>query len=516
MSTEIQDFAELLRGLKERSGLSYGALAGKLHMSTSTVHRYCNGDAIPHDYAPVERFARLCRASADELVELHRKWILADEAKRRRATTGAADAAGGAGGADADGASRPAAAGPAASTGAPAPAPTSASVPTSAPVPAPAEGAVSDGGSGGGPSSGNASSGTPSTGNPSSGTSSSGIPSAGNPSSGNPVSTASAPERRRLRRPTRIALAAAAVVALAVPTTLLVGRMSGSWGDDTVAAGHAGEPAGPQHTDASRSASAPTPSGSSADRSGSPSPFGTTSSPSKGATAGTGKRGGTADTTGGGSGSQGSTGTGVPLAVNIRPDIWEGQCGQIYLLDRKPDKVPPPPYEQDARNWARALGAVPGGTKRVDLVAQGKEQVPVVLQAMHVRVVGRSPTPAWPAYSMREGCGGGVAVSTYEINLDAPRPLFRAVATERAGEPDLPAAPLPLKTSVDDPVVLEVVAMSRVYDVRWYLELEWVSGDRHGTMRIDDNGKPFRTTGIQDRPLYDYWDEKGEWEVRTY
>lgn len=85
MGTEIQDFAALLRSLKERSGLSYGALAQKLHMSTSTIHRYCNGEAVPHDYAPVERFARVCRAPSDELVALHRQWILADEAKRRGA-----------------------------------------------------------------------------------------------------------------------------------------------------------------------------------------------------------------------------------------------------------------------------------------------------------------------------------------------------------------------------------------------------------------------------------------------
>lgn len=39
-------FAELLRGLKDRSGLSYGALAKRLHMSTSTLHRYCNGSAV--------------------------------------------------------------------------------------------------------------------------------------------------------------------------------------------------------------------------------------------------------------------------------------------------------------------------------------------------------------------------------------------------------------------------------------------------------------------------------------
>ncbi|MGH1554765.1 hypothetical protein ACRAWF_31095 [Streptomyces sp. L7] len=52
-------------------------------MSTSTLHRYCNGDAVPTEYAPVERFARLCKATPDELVEAHRRWILADGARQR-------------------------------------------------------------------------------------------------------------------------------------------------------------------------------------------------------------------------------------------------------------------------------------------------------------------------------------------------------------------------------------------------------------------------------------------------
>ncbi|MGW7309592.1 helix-turn-helix domain-containing protein [Streptomyces sp. NPDC054835] len=76
-------FAELMRGLKERSGVSYGALAKRLHVSTSTLHRYCNGDAVPTEFAPVERLGRLCGAGREELVELHRAWILADEARRR-------------------------------------------------------------------------------------------------------------------------------------------------------------------------------------------------------------------------------------------------------------------------------------------------------------------------------------------------------------------------------------------------------------------------------------------------
>ena len=82
--TAAADFAALLGELKERSGLSYGVLAKRLHMSTSTLHRYCNGDAVPADYAPVERLARLCKASPEELVQLHRRWVLADAGRGRK------------------------------------------------------------------------------------------------------------------------------------------------------------------------------------------------------------------------------------------------------------------------------------------------------------------------------------------------------------------------------------------------------------------------------------------------
>ncbi|MFI5645210.1 helix-turn-helix domain-containing protein [Kitasatospora sp. NPDC051705] len=83
-AAETAEFARLLSELKARSGLSYGTLAKRLHTSTSTLHRYCNGTALPNEYVSAERFARVCRATPDELVELHRSWILADAARSRR------------------------------------------------------------------------------------------------------------------------------------------------------------------------------------------------------------------------------------------------------------------------------------------------------------------------------------------------------------------------------------------------------------------------------------------------
>ena len=83
--TAAQDLAAALRELKDRSGLSFGALAQKLHVGTSTLHRYCAGEAVPVEFAVVDRFGRLCGATPDELVALHRTWLLADAARTRGA-----------------------------------------------------------------------------------------------------------------------------------------------------------------------------------------------------------------------------------------------------------------------------------------------------------------------------------------------------------------------------------------------------------------------------------------------
>lgn len=80
---EVAQFAALLARLKERTDRSYGQLARRLNMNTSTLHRYCAGETVPVDFAPVERFAALCGATPEERHELHRRWLLAVAARQR-------------------------------------------------------------------------------------------------------------------------------------------------------------------------------------------------------------------------------------------------------------------------------------------------------------------------------------------------------------------------------------------------------------------------------------------------
>ncbi|MFD7569821.1 helix-turn-helix domain-containing protein [Streptomyces sp. NPDC059810] len=386
------EFAALLGQLKERSGLSYGTLGKRLHMSASTLHRYVNGDAVPVDYAPVERLARLCRATPDELVELHRLWVRADVLRGRKAVE------------------------PTPTERAPEPteqAPDSPSVAAPPPVAAPTAPASA-------------------------------------------VTDPPPPRRRRIRR--TAVVVGAAVVATAAAVALALNLPGGEVPEKDRAGG------------AAASSGAPGRSG-----------------PSEG----------------------GATGSAFAPTVVTAPHTWEGPCTQHYLIDREPEQVPPPPTEQDAPGWIAALDAVPGGDQLLRLTVQGTGRQTVVLEALHVRVVTKKAPVAWNDYVMGVGCGGEVSTKAFAVDLDAGRPTAVPVGGQRT---------FSYKTSESDPVIFNVAARAQAHDVTWYLELAWSSGDEHGTLRIDDDGRPFRTSGNLARPAYAYplgWTEWIDNDVDT-
>ncbi|MEU8762029.1 helix-turn-helix transcriptional regulator [Streptomyces sp. NPDC048659] len=204
--------------------------------------------------------------------------------------------------------------------------------------------------------------------------------------------------------------------------------------------------------------------------------------------------------------------TPLPLTWTVASDLWQNGCGHTYLVDRTP---PPPPEPADARRWAAARGAVDGGETLVRVSVQGKGAAAVVLQALHVRVVDRGTPPSWAAYRMDGGCGGAVTPRRFEVDLDRPRPVARSLdgydASGQEGR-TLPAVSFPYAVSVTDPEELLVSARTAGCDCRWYLELEWSSEGRRGTVRIgDESGAPFRTSGAAGRPSYTYDSTRRTW-----
>ncbi|MEU9702177.1 helix-turn-helix transcriptional regulator [Streptomyces sp. NPDC047981] len=447
VATETEGFAEFVRGLKERSGLSYGVLAKKLHTSTSTLHRYCNGDAVPAEFAPVERLGRLCGATRPELIELHRLWILADEARRRRASLPAADAPDAAAGAAAGAASGASEAGETV-------APEVGEVEMAAE--AEAEAVV--------------------------------VGPREHGESGEAV-------RARSRKRLRVVLAAAAVVALAVPVAYGIGRsVTGDDGAGRNAAGPSDVPGGSVVSSGGPSAATSAPTTASASPSATASRLSSASA--------TASRAPVAPTR--------VSAADAPLSVGISSYNWAGPCQQHYLIGRPPEQVPPPPPPQDARRWATALGGVDGGHMNLELTATGRTDAAVVINALHVRVVERAEPLAGNAYFMGDGCGGGVTPQTFDIDLDESAPYAKPVAG-LDGERRVPAKDFPYKVSTTDPQVLNLDVHTESHVAAWYLELDWSSGEQHGTIRVDDGGKPFRTTAVEGRTTYDYRHDPGQW-----
>ncbi|MEU6468472.1 helix-turn-helix transcriptional regulator [Streptomyces massasporeus] len=452
-------FAALLGELKERSGLSYGVLAKRLHMSTSTLHRYCNGDAVPTDYAPVERLARLCKASPEELVELHRRWVLADAGRVRKGSGGSGS-------------------GPSevASSGVASPEVPPTDVP-------PTDGSPTD--------------------VTSTGVTSTDVTAAEAASAEAGVPAPSEPAgRSRPRRALLVGLAAAVVLggvglAMAVPSG--GSDDEGRRGAAAVSGGGGGQEGKDTAGSVSPSAGSPSPGsedkGEGRGKDGKGKGKGPAASPTS-ASPGTGTGTGTGAGTGG-TGRDDAPAS-APLTVDTEPHAWESPCSQRYLIDLPPGRVGPPPPEQDAPGWVAANGAVPSGEQFLKLTVQGKGQETVVVKRLTVRMAGKRAPLAWNDYAMGYpgvGCGGGVPTRFFTVALDAARP---GVVPE-AGHADFP-----FKVSESDPEVYYIRADASAYDVRWYLELAWSSGDRTGTLTVDDHGRPFRTSGNNGRPAYEF------------
>nr|WP_308429815.1 hypothetical protein [Streptomyces ruber] len=218
-----------------------------------------------------------------------------------------------------------------------------------------------------------------------------------------------------------------------------------------------------------------------------------------------------ADATGPAEGEEqgGDTASGPPLTVHTQPYSWESPCDARYLVDAPPSEVGPPPVEGNAAAWVRAEGAVTSGKQFIILTVQGTGPETVVVENISVRIAAKRSPLAWNDYAMAfpgAGCGGGVQTRTFNVALDAVRPGV---------EPEAGSDDFPYKVSESDPEVYYIRADASAYDVSWYLVLKWSSGSRQGTLVVDDEGRPFRTSGNNGRPAYEHpldgsgWVEEG-------
>ncbi|WP_314412367.1 helix-turn-helix domain-containing protein [Streptomyces kroppenstedtii] len=432
---DVEEFAALLRRLKARTDRSYGALARRVNMNTSTLHRYCAGDAVPLDFAPVERFAALCGATPEERLELHRRWILAVAARQRPRTPG----------------------------------------PSEAPATDTAEEAAAE-----------ATEDTAADGD-------------AQPSEAVPA-LAARPRPSWYRRRITVTVAAASALLLTLGS---LSALSGDRSSDDASGSVRPSPTTATSDARHRASTSPSPSGSS------PSASTTGKASESPGSGGPSRSKGAKDTKGTKQKADGGAAVSAPLTWTANSQAWKLGCGHDYVIRKDPGQVPPPPAPQDAGTWAATQGAVHGRQTNVEISVQGRTSTAVVLTDLRVRVVGRTAPDPGIVYAMDQGCGGSITPRSFAVDLDKDRPIARAVPGNDTGTP-IPAVRMPYRVSASDPEVLLVEAQTETCGCDWYLELDWSSEGRTGTVRIDDHGRPFRTSAIKGLPRYWYGTEGSE------
>jgi hypothetical protein len=150
------------------------------------------------------------------------------------------------------------------------------------------------------------------------------------------------------------------------------------------------------------------------------------------------------------------------------------------------------PNVEDAKQWVTA-GATDQGsevpfTGNVRLAVQGTTPTAVVLSDMRVRIRSQSPAGGVLA-RVGEVCGGDQSVRRFAVDLLRSPPSVTSIAGSKT-----PAVDFPYRVSNGDPEVFNVAVDRLDCDCTWVIEIDWASAGQTGTLTVDNNGRPFRTT----------------------
>jgi hypothetical protein len=165
------------------------------------------------------------------------------------------------------------------------------------------------------------------------------------------------------------------------------------------------------------------------------------------------------------------------------------------VLPLTPDKVPSSPATagegaRDFLAWARSLGGADAQQTGVSFVLRSDQTAPVIVT--NVRIVVQQRNPAMRGTWLRPGGAGGLINRVMEVNLDRDPPTVKRIAYE-----DNATWSFPLKVSQPDPELFTIIATAKNSFCLWKVEVDYlIDGEQH-TLTVDDDGQPFRTTGVK-------------------
>jgi hypothetical protein len=205
----------------------------------------------------------------------------------------------------------------------------------------------------------------------------------------------------------------------------------------------------------------------------------------------------------------GSIGSDEPPLVTYSTELLSTRCrGGEFVPQTSLSTVLD---SSSSSNW-EALEDQPGAAQAsfspVQVAIQGGSGRVITLTRIEFDITRRSR----PQGAVFIGaCGGPVEGRSLQVDLDRHPPrVVDSNATKEGmlGSRDAngkrldPPIRFPWSVSVQDPLLLEIIATTASCDCTWTAEIFWVSGGSSGTIAIDNDGEGYRVVGTNGLPSY--------------
>ncbi|GIE76729.1 hypothetical protein Aph02nite_26790 [Actinoplanes philippinensis] len=174
------------------------------------------------------------------------------------------------------------------------------------------------------------------------------------------------------------------------------------------------------------------------------------------------------------------------------------ECGGGYVVPGEPgdlDEVP----GTGLAGWAAENGGIPAELLGITLTIDTENEEKVTLHDIRPVVTKRSRPSTGTQVSVA-GCGGDLVYRWMSLDFDSDPPK-RSVQVDEIAEQDSPPAErkpiaFPYSVSSTDPENFYLFSSTSRDDVEFHLEIDWAFHGRRGTLRVDDNGSPFRINAV--------------------
>ncbi|MFJ3895183.1 MULTISPECIES: hypothetical protein [unclassified Streptomyces] len=153
--------------------------------------------------------------------------------------------------------------------------------------------------------------------------------------------------------------------------------------------------------------------------------------------------------------------------------------------------------------WAQDNEVVRAAPQLISFHLQGTSSAEVVLSDPEVVIDKRRPP--LQGTQAKVACGGTKPFRHVKIDLDQEHPKLEPVGADADGRP----IDFPYRVTLADSEFFAARALTTRNDVDWHIEIRWSSAGEHGTLVIDDHGKPFRATAATKRTAVCTWKEDG-------